>query len=196
MHKRNFILTCLTAITCLIPGVGSSLTASADSYNEETERFVSEMFSNATPQLNALWLSPAARTGLSEILGHAPRSLRIKYRQVTDQTLWIFDEIGKVKPITIGVFIQDGKISTIRVLKFRESRGWEIKYSFFTDQFQHIGLTQQLQLTAPIDGITGATLSVGAMKRVARAALFLDNSLHEIATSPPTLPVISRVRQN
>jgi len=147
------------------------------SQKEASERFVSEMFQGLTPQLNALWLSPELRSGLSDILGHPPQSLRIKYHRESNQTLWILDETGKVKPITIGVFIQAGQIAAIRVLKFRESRGWEIKYSFFTDQFQQLGLTEQKRLTAPIDGITGATLSVSAMKRVARAALYLDHTL-------------------
>ncbi len=196
MYRRDLVLIYLSTFTCLFLASGFTASANADSYKEESARFVAEMFDHATPQLNALWLSPPMRSGLSDILGHAPRSLRIKYHHAADRTLWIFDEIGKVKPITIGVFIEAGKISTIRVLKFRESRGWEIKYSFFTDQFQRIGLTQQMQLTAPIDGITGATLSVAAMKRVAKAALFLDHSRNKIATTTPTVPVSNQMSQN
>jgi hypothetical protein len=58
---------------------------------------------------------------------------------------------------------------------FRESRGWEVKYPFFTDQFARIGLTGEGELDRQIDGITGATLSVQAMKRMARVALRLHD---------------------
>jgi len=174
MRMRNIIFVVIAAVSTVVNAnslhIRSSNTQIVDS-------FISEMFPDTIPQSNALWLSAEQRTQLTGILGHAPRTLRIKYRQNANRTLWIFDEIGKVKPITIGVFIRAGEIATIRVLQFRESRGWEIKYSFFTDQFQNIAIDDQLQLTASIDGITGATLSVGAMKRVARAALFLDHML-------------------
>ena len=180
MHIRNHTLVYLAVIASFL--AVTDLAARVDdnssvSQKEVNARFVSEMFPDHSPELHALWLSPELRADLGNILGHPPQSLRIKYHQSANQTLWILDEIGKVKPITIGIFIRAGQIATIRVLKFRESRGWEIKYSFFTDQFQSLGLTEQKRLTASIDGITGATLSVSAMKRVARAALYLDRSL-------------------
>ena len=82
------------------------------------------------------------------------------------------DEIGKDRPITAGVVIDNGAIADIRVLVFRESRGWEVKYDFFTRQFDNLRLGNGDQrLSEPVDNITGATLSVNAMTRMARAAL-------------------------
>ena len=80
-----------------------------------------------------------------------------------------------------AVLIEDGAIEDVRVLEFRESRGWEIRYPFFTRQFQNARL-QGDRLTQNIDGITGATLSVRAMKRMATAALLL----HEHSTASST----------
>jgi hypothetical protein len=62
----------------------------------------------------------------------------------------------------------------IEVLAFRESRGWEIRYPFFTSQFSGLELADDGYLSESIDGITGATMSVRAVERVARLALWLD----------------------
>ena len=64
-------------------------------------------------------------------------------------------------------------IQNVQVLMFRESRGWEIKYPFFTEQFVSVALSDTDELNRHIDGITGATMSVRAMKRMARVALKL-----------------------
>ena len=90
------------------------------------------------------------------------------------QSVWILEEIGKTQPITFGVVVQDSKILTIKVLAFRESRGWEIKQEFFTGQFLQASMDDDLHLDRSIDGISGATLSVQAMTRIARLALLFD----------------------
>jgi len=87
--------------------------------------------------------------------------------------VWVMDEIGKEKPITLGVVVDGGAIESLDVLVFRESRGWEIRHPFFTDQFRRLRLGHDGGLDRPVDGITGATLSVRAAKRVATAALIL-----------------------
>ena len=96
------------------------------------------------------------------------------------RTAWVLDEIGKDEPITAGIVVNDGAIEEMRVLAFRESRGWEVRYPFFTRQFHDARLGGR-DLTRTIDGITGATLSVRAMKRMARAALLLHE--HTVASS-------------
>ena len=66
------------------------------------------------------------RTAASNILGHAPAMLRMRYWQAGAKTAWIIDEIGKELPITFGVVVENDAIQVLRVLQFRESRGWEI----------------------------------------------------------------------
>ncbi len=87
------------------------------------------------------------------------------------------DKIGKEKPISFGISIKKDRVHQIRVLAFRESRGWEIKMKAFTDQFNSIGTDQENNLDQHIDGITGATMSVNAMKKITRAALMLAKHL-------------------
>ena len=72
-----------------------------------------------------------------------------------------------------GGVVEDDAASMVRVLEFRESRGWEVRYPFFTDQYNDARLDARDQIDRRIDGITGATLSVNAVTRVVRLALFL-----------------------
>jgi Na+-transporting NADH:ubiquinone oxidoreductase subunit NqrC len=53
-----------------------------------------------------------------------------------------------------------------------------VRYPFFTDQFNGLQLDENNRLQRKIDGISGATLSVNALTRLARLALHL----HEEAT--------------
>ncbi|HEX2138113.1 MAG TPA: FMN-binding protein, partial [Woeseiaceae bacterium] len=115
---------------------------------------------------------------VKRLLGHEYRSLRVRYWRQGDKTAWILDEIGKELPITIGVVVDGGAISEVRILEFREIRGWEVRYPFFTEQFRGAELTGS-DLSTDIDGITGATLSVGAVTRVAKAALYLHEQVVE-----------------
>jgi len=85
----------------------------------------------------------------------------------------MLDEIGKEYPITAGFVVSDNHIERAQVLIYRESRGDEIHLPAFLRQFIGSGLDGE-RLSNKIDGITGATLSVNAMQRMARAALVLN----------------------
>jgi len=136
------------------------------------EAYVEQAFEHDTPSQEMLWPDTALRAELKQVLGHSP-SLRFRYWGGEGKTVWILDEVGKDRPITAGVTIDHGKIEDIKVLVFRESRGWEIKHNFFTRQFANLWLKADQQLSEPVDNITGATLSVNAMTRMARAALLM-----------------------
>ena len=66
----------------------------------------------------------------------------------------------------------------MRVLIYRESHGWEVRYPFFTDQFQGLELSSKNRLNKKIDGISGATLSVNALTRLSKLALFLHQQVN------------------
>jgi len=122
-----------------------------------------------------LWITRSLREQISQILEHAPDALRVRYWGKKHRTVWILEEIGKERPITVGLVVDKDRLETVRVLAFRESRGWEVRYPFFTDQFHGASLTGEYELDRSIDGISGATLSVRALKKLARLALFLHN---------------------
>lgn len=140
---------------------------------QEPDTFLQEAFAEKVPEPRLLWLTGEVRTQVRTILGHDYASLRVRYWARDGRSAWILDEIGKDLPITTGIVIDGGRIERLRVLIFRESRGWEVRYPFFTDQFKSAGLQPDRYLDREIDGISGATLSVGALERLARLALYL-----------------------
>jgi len=136
--------------------------------------FVSEAFRGNPPAPKILWLTPEMRQEVEGVLGHAPNGMRVRYWQEQAQTVWVMDEIGKELPITTGIVVSNGVIERVRVLVFRESRGWEVRHDFFTNQFKGASMMEDGRLNQQIDGISGATLSVRAVEKLARVALLLD----------------------
>ncbi len=143
----------------------------------EPDEFIKLAFPEDQPKAKALWLTKTDRENIKQILAHDFRKLRLRYWIQEQKTAWILEEIGKEKPITIGVIINSGKIENIKVLAFRESRGDEIRHDFFTRQFLQASIKDDMRLDRHIDGISGATLSVRAITKIARIALYLDQQL-------------------
>jgi len=155
-------------------GVGVS---SARGVYQEPDDFLHEIFGGATPQARAMWITPQLRDQVTTILGHPPNAMRVRYWVDGGRTAWIVEEIGKEKPITTGIVVNAGNIERVKVLIFRESRGWEVRHDFFTEQFNGASLNGQYELDRNIDGISGATMSVSAVTRLARMVLFLDRQV-------------------
>ena len=143
----------------------------------EVDEYLASAFAGGHPEPGTLWVGGELRAAVERALGHRFPVLRVRYWFDGDTSVWVLDEIGKELPITIGVTVRDDRIVNVRVLEFRESRGWEVRYPFFTDQFVDATLSADGRLSRNIDGITGATLSVGAVKRIARVALVLHDSV-------------------
>ncbi len=155
----------------------SVMLAACFAFGEEylgRDAFLQLAFTDNEPAMHTLWLTEKTRAAAKAAVGWAPAALRLRYWQEGERTAWILEEIGRDKPITLGVVIQAARIERVEVLAFRESRGWEIRYPFFTSQFSGLTLAQDGYLSKTVDGITGATLSVRAVERVARLALWLD----------------------
>ena len=138
------------------------------------EDFLREAFDGSPPKPAVIWLTGEKGKTVTRILQHKPPRLRVRYWARDARSAWILEEIGKEKPITVGIVIDDGRISRIKVLAFRESRGDEVRHALFTRQFDQARLAADTQLDRHIDGISGATLSVRALTKLARVALYLD----------------------
>jgi hypothetical protein len=174
--KMRTILGCVAALLFATPALaGETVYATPES-------FIAAAFPEAVPAARVLWLQPDLRAEVTNILDQRP-GMRIRYWQDGGRTAWVLEDIGKDKPITAGFVVQHGAIEKVDVLVFRESRGWEVKYPFFTRQFQQARLNEGGQLSQTVDGITGATLSVRAMTRMARVALLLDGHLRQLNPS-------------
>lgn len=148
------------------------------------EQFLGRVFSGELPASDTVWITGDKKAVVENILGHRPGFLRVRYWGDSDRSAWIVDEVGKVEPITIGVVVSNNEIEEIKVLAFRESRGWEIKHDFFTRQFNGAAMQDRQKLDRSIDGISGATLSVKAMTNVSRLVLYLAESVSPISRAP------------
>ncbi len=175
------LIMLLTFATAKVVAKGVYLTAPA---------FLEQCFGTTSPELHAHWLTDQDKRRAREIFNRDYAGLRVRYWRSGDRTAWIFDEIGKTQPITIGVLVAEHQIKNISILEFRESRGGEIRHPFFTSQFVGLSLRRQdserdskaevhdtAELDGTVDGITGATLSVRAVTRVARFALYLNRQV-------------------
>lgn len=161
----SFIVFYVVAHTCVAKGV----------YQTEQE-FLVEVFGEA-PIVSAIWLKGDVKSKIQDIFQRKRVGLRQKYWQRDNTTAWVLNEIGKEMPITFGVVVSDQGLADIKVLEYRESRGGEVRHLFFRKQFFSAQLNQKDKLDKSIDGISGATLSVKAMKKVAAAALYLHQQV-------------------
>ena len=163
--------------------ISSSVTVAGGVYQEPTD-FISEIFDNNPPKADVLWLDKELKKKVAEILDHNYKGLRVRYWQQDKRTAWILEETGKEKLITTGIVINNSQIELVKVLVFRESRGWEVRHDFFTDQFKQAKLkdpklNDRYQLDKTIDNISGATLSVRAVRKLAQIALLLDQKIQQ-----------------
>lgn len=147
------------------------------------EAFLALAFAQGAYGTEKLWLTAEQKKRAQEILGHDFHNLRVRYSVAAETTAWILEEIGKERPIKIGVVVSSNHVKLVKILAFNESRGWEVKYPYFTDQFANAALNPALRLTKNIDGITGATLSVRAVTNITRLALYF----HQLTQGQPPL---------
>ena len=102
--------------------------------------------------------------------------------QVTGYAV-VMNEIGKSEPITFMVGISpEGKVTSVVIMVFRESRGGEVKEKRFTQQFHGKRLADPIRVNQDIMNYTGATLSSKAVARGVKRALALLEHFYPPAT--------------
>lgn len=158
-------------MTPLLMLAGVFTLAHAEEALMSPESFLETAFAGASPQSKLLILPASLRQQAQELLGHPYNGMRVRYWWLDGKSAWIVDEIGKEKPITLGLVVKQDKIESVELLVYREERGGEIRMASFRDQFRQSTLKEDRQLDRSIDGISGATLSVNAVRNVARLVL-------------------------
>lgn len=159
----------MLAVTC---GSLPMLVHAVTEYESHTD-FLSRAFNGTPPEPAVIWLSGERKATVKQLLGHDYPALRLRYWCQTGRSAWVLDEVGKEQPITVGIIIENSYIKSLRVLTYRENRGGEVATASFTDQFNQVSLDADNALERKIDGISGATLSVQALTRLAGLSLFL-----------------------
>ncbi len=139
------------------------------------EAFLAEVFDGAPPAPQVLSLGPAEQSKISAVFGRSFPQSRLRYWRLDGRTAWIFDDIGKegYVPTTSGFVVSNGVVEHLRVLIYRESRGEQVGEPSFLQKFVGAG-PNGTHLDRKIDSISGATLSVQMMERMARTALELN----------------------
>jgi hypothetical protein len=144
----------------------------AEETYQSQNNFLASSF-DSVPDPQRLTLSGDLSKQVKKILDHRYKKIRVPYWKNGCRTAWVLEEIGKERPITTGFIVNSQGLEKVKVLVFRESRGWEVKHEFFEEQFIGAKLTDKNKLDTTIDNISGATLSVNAVTSISRMALLL-----------------------
>lgn len=169
------------AVPALLLGLGVGGEAAAiDSVHETQDAFLAEVFGAAVPAPKFLDLDAAAQSQINAALGHNYQQARLRYWKANGKTAWVIEDKGRdgYQLTTSAFSVKGGAIDIARVLIYRESHGEEVADASFLNKFTG-ARTAGGQLDRKIDNISGATLSVLMMQRMARAAIALD------ALTPP-----------
>lgn len=145
-------------------------------YRQPSE-FIKSAFGGRIPATSVLGISGNVKSRAKNIMAHDYRESRVRYWKQGKRSVWILEEIGKTQPITTGFVIENGSIRSVEILIYRESHGWEVSKPFFTNQFSNASLKGGDQLSTGIRNVAGATLSVRAVTKLARLALYLDSQV-------------------
>lgn len=151
--------------------------AAEDVYQSPSE-FIAQSYEGTPPTSKTLQVNAELQAKIAKIMGSKYKLSNVEYWPLNGKTLWILEAIGKYEPITAGFLVSDDNtLERVKVLIYRESHGWEVKRKFFTRQFKGAGLKKEKKLDKTINGISGATLSVNALKDMSALALLLHKEV-------------------
>lgn len=123
------------------------------------EAFIQEAFAGAAPPVKVI----------------ESEGKKLRYWRANGRTAWILDDLGKpgYQLTTAGFVVKAGMIEVAKVLIYRESRGEQVADGSFLKQLLGAKLAGGA-IDKHVDNISGATLSVQMMQRMAATALKLD----------------------
>ena len=145
--------------------------------NTKIKEFLNQVFQNDIPKPQRIWINKQKQLTIQQKFN--PNKVKLNYRfwQQGETTLWILDEIGKERDITTGIVIRSDKIVKVQVLVYRESRGGQVQNQRFTQQYNNKSSSNNF--TKEIDSISGATLSVNALNKQVKLALWLNHQSNQ-----------------
>lgn len=177
MKKLSIIAAILVALGTVSASAQSTFKPAERVYTR-TSDYVKSFFNGNTPKKATVWVIGDLRDNINNVINGADSTpVRYRYWREGNRTLWVLDSVARTMPITAGVVVEDGKILDVSVLTYRETRGHEVQGRHHRVQYVGSGITSDNRLTNPINGISGSTLSVNSMKRMARIALLLHNDV-------------------
>ena len=157
-----------------LPTIFSLVVSSVCYANTEIKDFLKANFEEV-PKPQRLWIDKTKQAEIKKQFNPSQIKLSYRYWKNKDKTVWILDEIGKERNITTGIVIENQTIQKVQVLVYRESRGGQVKNPRFTQQYYQ--KNSQSNLIKEIDSISGATLSVNALNKQVKLALWLNHQI-------------------
>lgn len=151
--------------------------AQASKVYQQPADFVKQQFGGAPPAPQLQTLCSTMKQRIQQMNGKQYCASRIRYWKKGNRVVYILDDIGKTRPITIGYVVENNRIISNKVLIYRESHGSEVSRGYFNKQLNGVSLTSKGSLSKDPRNIAGATLSVRTMKRTSRIALYLQSLL-------------------
>jgi len=150
------------AASFFVLGLGGRLARAGESVwttYQTPEAFIQEAFGGAPPPVKAMDYE----------------GKKLRYWKANGRSAWILDDLGKpgYQLTTAGFVVKGGAIEIAKVLVYRESRGEQVADASFLKQLLGAKLAGAT-IDKHVDNISGATLSVQMMQRMAATALKLD----------------------
>lgn len=171
------IITAFLIISTLSVNAQGTFKPAERVYNK-TSDYVKSFYGGDTPKKYTVWVIGDLRDDINQVINGADSTpVRYRYWLKEGRSLWVLDSVARTMPITAGVVVENGKIVDISVLTYRETRGHEIQNRVHRAQYYDAAITENNTLDKPINGISGSTLSVNSLKRMARIALLLHNDV-------------------
>lgn len=169
---RYLIVLLITAYLLVTSPASQAYTA--DEKNR-IQAFLNQVFAGEVPAAQRLWLTADLKGRLQQQLQSPINKLSYRYWQKNNTVVWVLDEIGKERDITTGVVFKNNRVADVEVIVYRESKGGEVQIPWFTAQFQGVNPDENWQ--KDIDSISGATLSVNALKKQVATAMALTDHI-------------------
>lgn len=167
----------LCFLAFLLLAAGLSLTTAKAAIPKEFHSFLAAAFGERTPPARRLWLNEPQKQAASDVLQRPVKRRSLRYWGDATHNVWLLNEIGKERPITTAIEIENGRVKRVRVITYRESRGGEVQANWFLRQFYGMRRDQLNRIHKSIDSISGATLSVNALKKQVALALLASGWL-------------------
>ncbi len=129
-------------------------------------------------------LSPEKKSQIEERIGwkFPEESFEIYIGETGSQIdgyAMVHNTIGKHKPMTYMVGVdQQGHVSDIELLIFREARGSEVRQKRFNSQYEGKSVLDPIRINKDIINISGATMSVRSMSAGIKRVLVLVDEFY------------------
>ena len=164
---KNIIKTLLLVLAIL------STSAFSEEIVDKNRFLMSGLDVKELPGHSYIIINENIQDNIKKILNDTYHLPIIKYWKAGNKVGFILETIGKHEFITTGYIVENNKIIDVKVLVYRENYGYEIKHDYFLDQIRGNSVKKNGKLVKSIANISGATLSVKAMRKLSKLSLYL-----------------------